>query len=114
MSICSNQVAQRSGCLAVTLEMPFKDTDGYPEPKEVCVAAAAGSCLRCAYVRVFCASVRAHRNDRSCSLWLAAACLLPALLQGWSPQRAKKLGGAMLTAVLEVLPQLRAQPAAKA
>lgn len=58
---CTLQVGQRFDCLALTLEMPFKDSAEAP---------------------------------------------LPAL--GWSPQRSKKLGAAMLGAVLEMLPRLRA------
>ncbi|WIA12468.1 hypothetical protein OEZ85_012503 [Tetradesmus obliquus] len=62
MTICSNQVAQRFDCIAVTLEMPFKDTADHPEP-----------------------------------------------VQGWSPERAKRFGAALLPAIYEVLPTLRAQ-----
>lgn len=32
LSICSNQIAHRFGCLAMTLEMPFKDTQDTPRP----------------------------------------------------------------------------------
>ncbi|MEE9322762.1 MAG: M14-type cytosolic carboxypeptidase [Granulosicoccus sp.] len=32
LSYCSNQIAHRFGCLAVTLEMPFKDTADTPHP----------------------------------------------------------------------------------
>jgi len=32
LSYCSNQIAHRFGCLAVTLEMPFKDTADTPRP----------------------------------------------------------------------------------
>eukprot|EP00878_Enallax_costatus_P010763 GHUV01011240.1.p1 GENE.GHUV01011240.1~~GHUV01011240.1.p1 ORF type:complete len:336 (+),score=49.72 GHUV01011240.1:1466-2473(+) len=60
MRICSNQVSQRYDCLAVTVEMPFKDTADNPENS-----------------------------------------------QGWSPERSKRLGAAMLTAVYEILPSLR-------
>jgi murein tripeptide amidase MpaA len=28
----TNQVAERFGCLAMTLEMPFKDNDDLPDP----------------------------------------------------------------------------------
>ena len=35
LSVCSNAIATRYGCLAVTLEQPFKDTTFHtPEPKE--------------------------------------------------------------------------------
>ena len=30
----TSQIAHRFGCLAVTLEMPFKDTDNVPQPEE--------------------------------------------------------------------------------
>eukprot|EP00879_Flechtneria_rotunda_P018014 GHRR01018879.1.p1 GENE.GHRR01018879.1~~GHRR01018879.1.p1 ORF type:complete len:337 (+),score=67.21 GHRR01018879.1:316-1326(+) len=60
MALCTNMVAQRYDCLALTLEMPFKDTADHPEYK-----------------------------------------------QGWSPERAKRFGAAMLTAVNDILPQLR-------
>ena len=33
LTMSTNQVAQRFGCLAMTLEMPFKDADDNPEPK---------------------------------------------------------------------------------
>ncbi|KAF6262183.1 peptidase M14, carboxypeptidase A [Scenedesmus sp. NREL 46B-D3] len=62
MTICSNQVAQRFDCLAVTLEMPFKDTADHPDA-----------------------------------------------VQGWSPERARLFGAALLPAVYEVLPSLRPQ-----
>ncbi|MFK8080092.1 MAG: M14-type cytosolic carboxypeptidase, partial [Granulosicoccus sp.] len=32
LTICSNQLASRFGCLALTLEMPFKDTANMPRP----------------------------------------------------------------------------------
>jgi len=32
MSMCTNQVAQRFDCLAMTLEMPFKDNNNAPDP----------------------------------------------------------------------------------
>ena len=32
MSMCTNQVAQRFDCLAMTLEMPFKDNANAPDP----------------------------------------------------------------------------------
>ena len=32
LTICSNQLAATFGCLAMTLEMPFKDTDNAPRP----------------------------------------------------------------------------------
>ncbi|GAB4814125.1 hypothetical protein N2152v2_001171 [Parachlorella kessleri] len=60
MKLCSKHVGERFDCLAVTLEMPFKDTADSPDP-----------------------------------------------LQGWSPERAARLGGSMLDAVLAVVPQLR-------
>jgi len=34
MTMCSNQVAQRFDCLAMTLEMPFKDNANAPDAKE--------------------------------------------------------------------------------
>lgn len=34
MTMCTNQTAQRFDCLAMTLEMPFKDTADTPRPKE--------------------------------------------------------------------------------
>ncbi len=34
MSMCTNQVAQRFDCLAMTLEMPFKDNADAPDPVE--------------------------------------------------------------------------------
>jgi murein tripeptide amidase MpaA len=34
MTMCSNQIAQRFDCLAMTLEMPFKDNANAPEPTE--------------------------------------------------------------------------------
>jgi murein tripeptide amidase MpaA len=34
MTMCSNQVAQRFDCLAMTLEMPFKDNANAPDEKE--------------------------------------------------------------------------------
>eukprot|EP00775_Hariotina_reticulata_P004700 gene4700-4952_t len=61
MGICTNQVAQRYDCLALTLEMPFKDTAQTPNAQ-----------------------------------------------QGWSPERSKLFGAAVLTAVHEMLPKLRA------
>jgi len=33
LGMCSNWVAERFGCLAATLEMPFKDTAGTPDPR---------------------------------------------------------------------------------
>ena len=33
LTMSTNQVAQRFGCLAMTLEMPFKDADENPDPK---------------------------------------------------------------------------------
>ena len=33
LALCTNQVAQTYGCLALTLEMPFKDTVATPDPK---------------------------------------------------------------------------------
>jgi murein tripeptide amidase MpaA len=32
MTMCTNQVAQRFDCLAMTLEQPFKDAANHPEP----------------------------------------------------------------------------------
>jgi murein tripeptide amidase MpaA len=32
MALCSKAVGQQFGCLAVTLEMPFKDAANNPEP----------------------------------------------------------------------------------
>jgi len=34
MTMCTNAVAERFGCLAGTLEMPFKDAANHPEPDE--------------------------------------------------------------------------------
>ena len=34
MTMCSNQVAQRFDCLAMTLEMPFKDNANAPDEVE--------------------------------------------------------------------------------
>jgi len=33
MTICTNQIAQRFGCLALTVEMPFKDNADFPEAR---------------------------------------------------------------------------------
>ncbi len=33
LTMCTNQVAERFGCLAVTIEQPFKDTDDDPMPE---------------------------------------------------------------------------------
>ena len=33
MSMCTNQIAQRFDCLAMTLEQPFKDTVDTPQPE---------------------------------------------------------------------------------
>ena len=33
MTICSNQIAHRFGCLALTVEMPFKDNADYPNAR---------------------------------------------------------------------------------
>ncbi|KAG2439863.1 hypothetical protein HYH02_010494 [Chlamydomonas schloesseri] len=60
MGIASKQIGQRFGCLALTLEMPFKDSADLPDPRV-----------------------------------------------GWSGGRAKRLGAAVLGAILEVAPQLR-------
>jgi len=60
LSVCADQIAHRFGCLAVTLEQPFKDTT-YNTPMANC---------------------------------------------GWSPQRAKKLGSAMLDAIFSMLPKI--------
>ena len=61
MSICPHQVAERFDCLAVTLEMPFKDsTFNTPEPEH-----------------------------------------------GWAPARAMRLGGSLVRAIEEVLPEVR-------
>lgn len=32
MTVCSNAVAERFGCLSFTIEMPFKDNDNLPDP----------------------------------------------------------------------------------
>ena len=32
MTMSTNAIAERFGCLAMTLEMPFKDADGHPDP----------------------------------------------------------------------------------
>jgi murein tripeptide amidase MpaA len=34
LSMCTNQVAHRFGCTAMTLEMPYKDLVDFPEPKQ--------------------------------------------------------------------------------
>lgn len=34
LAVCTNQIAQRFGCLAMTLEQPFKDTANNPHPEE--------------------------------------------------------------------------------
>jgi murein tripeptide amidase MpaA len=60
LTMSTNAVAERFGCLAMTLEMPFKDNANLPDP-----------------------------------------------LRGWSPERSKALGRDCLSALLEVLPQLR-------
>jgi len=56
LSICTNYMANTFGCLAMTLEMPFKDNADLPDPVE-----------------------------------------------GWSPERCRKLGAANLDAMLSVL-----------
>ena len=33
MTMCTNAVAQRFDCLAMTLEMPFKDDANHPHPE---------------------------------------------------------------------------------
>ncbi len=33
MTICTNQIAQRFGCLALTIEMPFKDNANFPDAR---------------------------------------------------------------------------------
>ena len=33
MTLCTNQIAQRFGCLALTIEMPFKDNADLPDPQ---------------------------------------------------------------------------------
>lgn len=43
LNICSNQLASRFGCLAMTLEMPFKDTANAPRPS---VGWSPERCLR--------------------------------------------------------------------
>jgi len=34
MTMCTNQIAQRFGCLAMTLEQPFKDAANHPSPEQ--------------------------------------------------------------------------------
>src|SRR5207237_8037182 len=34
LTMSTNHIAERFGCLAMTLEMPFKDCDDNPEPKQ--------------------------------------------------------------------------------
>lgn len=60
LSLCTKQVGHRFGCLAVTLEQPFKDNADLPDPE-----------------------------------------------QGWSPERSRRLGAALLQAILQVAPSLR-------
>lgn len=33
LTLCTNQIAQRFGCLALTIEMPFKDNANMPDPR---------------------------------------------------------------------------------
>lgn len=51
LSMCTNQVAQRYGALAVTLEMPFKDHDDRPDPVHGW-SAARSAALGAAFVDV--------------------------------------------------------------
>ncbi len=60
LSMSTNALAERFGCLAMTLEMPFKDADDNPDP-----------------------------------------------IHGWSPARSQQLGRDCLTAMLEVIDDLR-------
>ena len=60
LTMSTNAIAERFGCLAMTLEMPFKDADDHPDP-----------------------------------------------VHGWSPARSQQLGRDCLTAMLEVIDDLR-------
>lgn len=92
------QVGQRFNCLAMTLEMPFKDYAEAPEPLQVgrpvdqASFPGAGSFIAASYqLYEF--------------VWTPPS--LPAPPQGWSPERSARLGADMLSAVLAVLPHLR-------
>eukprot|EP00798_Chlamydomonas_sp_ICE-L_P017880 gene17880-24271_t len=60
LALCSKQIGQQFDCMAMTLEMPFKDCEELPDP-----------------------------------------------IHGYTPERASRLGAAMLTAVNEIVPKLR-------
>lgn len=65
LTLCSKQVGERFGCLAVTLELPFKDNANLPDPQ------------------------RGWSTDRSQRLGAAALDAVLAVaprLRGWAPQ----------------------------
>ena len=65
LTLCSKQVGERFGCLAVTLELPFKDNANLPDPRR---------------------GWSAERSQRLGAAALEAVLAVAPRLRGWDPE----------------------------